>query len=240
MNCKVHVLLLRPADEPPPKRFDERLVISHIPLLDWEVIEDSVEKLKELLKDVEWLVYTSFRGVRATSKLAGLIREHVAKGKLRLAAVGPRTAEEVKSVIGVEPDLVPREYRGAVLAEELLDAGAHRVLFARSEKGLPEPVEVLRQHGVIVYDVPVYRMVVLERMVEAAVRAAPLYDYVVFTSPSIVEAFTSKWRGDTLRAVAIGPTTAARLRKAGIEPLLVPREYTLEALLREILSASCG
>ncbi len=233
---RLYVLLLRPADEPPPPRPSERLVISHIPLLDVEINVEGVKQLEALLPKCDWLVYTSFRGVRATARLSSLVARLHSEGGLRVAAVGERTAEEVEKVYGFKPDLVPREYRGEVLARELLSWNPGCVVFARSAKGLQEPIGVLRDARVEVYDVAVYDMVVLERMVEAAVAAAPLHDYVVFTSPSIVDAFMSRWRGGGLRAAAIGPTTARRLREYGVEPIVVPRVYTLRALLEAILS----
>ncbi len=235
MASRLHVLLLRPADEPPPPRPSERLVLAHIPLLDVVHLEEGVSRVESLLPRCDWLVYTSFRGVRATRRLSRLVSRLRREGRLRVAAVGERTAAEVREVLGFDPDLVPREYRGAVLAEELLARRPRCVVFARSARGLREPVRLLEEAGVEVHDVPVYDMVVLERMVEAAVAAAPSFDYVVFTSPSIVEAFMSRWRGGVLRAAAIGPTTAEALRRRGVEPLVVPRVYTLEALLSEIL-----
>lgn len=235
MASRVHVLLLRPADEPPPPRPSERLVLAHIPLLDVVYLDEGLASLESLLPRCDWLVYTSFRGVRATSRLSRLISRLRREGGLRIAAVGERTAREVREVLGSPPDLVPREYRGAVLAEELLAERPRCVVFARSARGLREPVEMLRSAGVEVHDVPVYDMVVLGRMVEAAVAAAPSFDYVVFTSPSIVEAFMSRWGGGRLRAAAIGPTTAEALRRRGVEPVVVARVYTLEALLSEIL-----
>ncbi len=236
-NGKVYVLLLRPADEPPPPRPSERLVIAHIPLLDVEYIEEGVSRLEGLLPRCDWLVFTSFRGVRATRKLAERVSRHRRERGLRIAAVGERTAEEVEKLYGIRPDLVPREYRGEALARELLEHRPRCVVFARSARGLPDPIRVLRESGVEVHDVPVYDVKVLERMVEAAASAAPSFDYVVFTSPSVVDAFMSKWRGGELRAVAIGPTTAERLRRYGVEPAITPGKYTLAAILEAILGA---
>ncbi len=234
MTEKIHVLLLRPADEPPPPRSNERLVIAHIPVLDWKPLTENLGNAKRLLESVDWVVFTSFRGVRAALPITEEIVSARKRGT-RIAAVGPRTAEEIRRLLGLEPDLVPREFRGAVLAEELAERGARRVLLLRSSQALDEPVRVLRSRGIDVHDIPVYTMIVLERMVEAAVSAAPFFDYVVFTSPSIVRAFFSRWRGGVIRAAAIGPTTARALREYGIKPSIVPREYTLVALLETIL-----
>ncbi len=65
------------------------------------------------------------------------------------------------------------------------------------------------------------------------------YRWVVFTSANAVDVFVNRAvfrKGrpplpDELKIAAIGPKTAAALQERGIEPSLVPDEYTAEAIL---------
>jgi uroporphyrinogen III methyltransferase/synthase len=75
---------------------------------------------------------------------------------------------------------------------------------------------------------------------EAAVREAAGYDWIVFTSANGVRAFFAALRssdpGSALAKgpslCAIGTSTAAALRREGAEPDLIPDEFVAEAIVR--------
>ena len=183
----------------------------------------------------EWAVFTSATAVdRTLSRLGALGLGAGALADVRLAAVGPATAERLARRVR-EPDLVPAEAKGEALAAAL---GPHvrglRVLFPRPAEGRPETVDGLVAAGAELVAVEAYRTV------PAAPEAiAPLGDWlergevdaVAFASPSAVDAVV---RGLGARAAllsrvllaAIGPTTSEALRRHGRSPGVQPERYT--------------
>lgn len=77
---------------------------------------------------------------------------------------------------------------------------------------------------------------------DAALRNLERYDWVVFTSANGVDSFFRRLRrqGKNRRALqdrrvaAIGPATAAALRREGVRPDVVPDEFRAEGLLRSL------
>jgi uroporphyrinogen III methyltransferase/synthase len=66
-----------------------------------------------------------------------------------------------------------------------------------------------------------------------AIKNLAKYDWVVFTSANAVDVCSLLLLGERpgVRFAAIGPKTADALRKYGIEPDFVPKEYVAEAIL---------
>ena len=228
-----HVLLLRPPDSGPGP-LSEVAVVAHIPVVVVEPLPGSVERVASLLGGCDWLVLTSPRAPRMLSSLAPEIRRLQQQGRLRIAAVGPKTRAALEA-LGLRVDYVPREYRGAALARELLSLQPRPrcALIPRSEKAVPDLVRVLRENKVEALEIPLYRVLEDEPMARAAASVADLFDYVVFTSPSIVEAFTRHYPrpgSPGFTPVAIGPTTASKMRELGYPRPLTPESYTLEAV----------
>jgi uroporphyrinogen III methyltransferase / synthase len=60
------------------------------------------------------------------------------------------------------------------------------------------------------------------------------YDWVVVTSPNGAEELLRRRRGALARVAAIGPGTAAAVRRGGVDVALVPRVSTQEGLLAEL------
>ena len=60
------------------------------------------------------------------------------------------------------------------------------------------------------------------------------YDWVVVTSAFGARELLRRARGELPRVAAIGPGTAAALRKGGVEPAFVPRVSTQEGLAAEL------
>jgi len=231
LGRRPHVLLLRPPGSE-PGRLAQTAIVAHIPVVEVEPLPQAIPEVEKLLEGSDWLILTSPRAPRLLADLAPKVKKLQEEGRLRVAAVGPKTRRALEE-LGIRVDYTPREYRGAALAEELAGLRPRRVLLPRSEKAIPELPLILRRHGAEVAEIPLYRVTPLHRMAEAAARAADLFDYVVFTSPSIAEAFTRHYprpRSPGFTPVAIGPTTAARLRELGYPEPLTPRRYTLDAV----------
>lgn len=177
-----------------------------------------------LLEEYDWLVVASARAVDALAA-AGAPRTWPAS--LRTAAVGAATAKAL-SKLGA-----PAPLAGPGGARELLDllAGADHwagrsVLLPRAEEGLPTLAEGLRALGARVDEVVAYRTLPVPpaALLRAWHAAAP--EAAIVTSPSASSALLRALGPRSLRAlrgiVAIGPTTAAPLRAAGVPVVLAP------------------
>ncbi|BEP17723.1 hypothetical protein PYJP_10750 [Pyrofollis japonicus] len=234
------VLLLRPHPvEPGP--LAEAAIVATIPVLRVVPSEESITKIAALLDKCDWLVLTSPRAPAMLKPILGKLRS-VVKSGLRIAVVGPKTAQKLREELGLEAVLQPREYMGKVLAGELVRLKPRCVLLARSEKANPELARILKENNIQFIEVPLYTVEPIDDACEAAARIADLFDYVVFTSPSVVDAFMAKYgrgkkpREATFIPVAIGPTTAKRLASHGFTEVLVPDEYTLSGVTRLVKS----
>lgn len=146
-----------------------------------------------------------------------------------IAIVGERAAGPVD---GLEPGVVLR----ASTAKELLERleGDGPFVLAGSSRRRPELPEGLRARGKQVLELDLYRIGTPD---ELRVRAWQLWtrdrpDAVAFYSPSAVDNFLSLGLpgGRSVAALAIGPTTAGRLRSRGIEAAAIAEPPGEEAL----------
>jgi uroporphyrinogen-III synthase len=175
------------------------------------------------LGSTDVLVVTSRAGAYAIGDAFG-------EGSCRasVAAVGEATAEACRAA-GLEVTFVPAVATGVALAEELpLPRGA--VVLARSDRAASAPADILRGRGATVREVIAYRT---ESVDPGAIPAA---DAVVFASPSAVDGFSASGIRPAV-VVAIGPTTAARVRsQLGIDPLICgPHDASIAALVGSVL-----
>lgn len=182
-----------------------------------------LERAASELALYDWVVFTSTNAVEAFLPLAG----GALPTRLRVAAVGPATADALRSW-EVEPHLTASKSDAEGLLAELgprVDR-RRRVLLPQASDARPTLYEGLTRAGadpvaVVAYD---------KRMpADAPRRAEELFftspiGWVTFTSPRIVrgfvELFGQDWerRRPELRAASIGPVTGAELRRLGVEP----------------------
>ncbi|MGA9524993.1 MAG: uroporphyrinogen-III synthase, partial [Myxococcaceae bacterium] len=165
--------------------------------------------------------------------------------RARIAAVGPKTAQTVRSY-GLPVTAQPAEGTGAALFEamkpELLEGD--EVLLPAAEAGRRELQEALEAAGHRVTRVVAYRSEradIAPEQVEGLVRAPP--EVVLFGSPRTAEAFLEAM-GErarallaTARVVAIGPTTAHALEHMEIPVADVADTPTSEALVEAVVRA---
>jgi uroporphyrinogen III methyltransferase/synthase len=102
------------------------------PPADWKQVDATLAHLREY----QWLVLTSANGVHSLFKRlrdTGLDIRSV--GHLRIAAIGPATAEALRAYWLV-PDVVPADFRSEALAAALREnVSGRRVLLARADRG---------------------------------------------------------------------------------------------------------
>jgi uroporphyrinogen III methyltransferase/synthase len=208
-----------------------------VPPQDWGPLDEAVRSLGTF----RWVVFTSVNGVAAFRERllgAGLDARSLA-GRL-VAAIGPETAEALRRG-GIEPDLVPAEYR----AEGLLDALRPRVgrgdavLLVRAAEARDVLPRELEAQGVRVTVAPAYRTVLArEGSGEiVALLESRRIDVVTFTSSSTVRGFLALLApADPRRLLegvvvaAIGPITAETAAEHGLQVNVMPHEYTVPAL----------
>ena len=109
------------------------------------------------LGEYDWLVFTSANGVRFfVERLAERGRDLRALGHLKLAAIGPTTAQALARFY-LRADIVPESYRSESLADELgRIARKQKILLARADRGREILLEELRKLA-DVDQVPVYQ-----------------------------------------------------------------------------------
>jgi uroporphyrinogen-III synthase len=162
----------------------------------------------------DWVVVTSPNG-------AALFAERRDGNHVRVAAVGPGTAEALRAA-GIEADFVPRVSTQEGLVEEFPQP-AGRVLFAGAEGSRRVVVDALGADFV-----PLYRTRLLEPSV-------PDGDIVVLASGSAARAFASL--GRRLPVVSIGPQTTRAARAVGLDVVAEARTHDLDGLVDAVEDA---
>lgn len=242
------VLVTRPADQGPALRdalqqlgaaVDVQPAIEIRPPEDWSAVDAELARLETY----HWLVFSSVNGVRYFfDRLLSVGRDHRALGTVKLAAVGPATAEALLSR-GLRVDVQPAEYRAEALAESLgPQARGKRFLLARASRGREVLAEQLRAAGGDVRQVVVYqsRDVPAPDPDIAAALSAGQYDWVTVTSSAIARSLAALF-GPSLRRsrlASISPITSATLREVGYEPAVEADVYTMEGVVEAVLRDS--
>jgi uroporphyrinogen-III synthase len=206
---------------------------------------ESYGPLDDALRDAKhfaWLVITSANAVRVLGeRLTGIGSSAESLAHLRCAAVGPSTAEAMRT-LGLKVDVVPEQYVGEALADALKDqVRGQRVLLVRAAVARDVVPYALTSAGATVTVVDAYRTVVPADAVERA-RAIfgtnLLPDAVVFTSGSTVTHLLNVLRDAGLvfsrdvACVSIGPVTSAALREAGLEVAAEAETASLDGLVK--------
>jgi uroporphyrinogen-III synthase len=246
----VRVLVTRPRERAQALCFlleDEGAEVATLPLLELEPPADPrpLQAAAELLRRFAWVAFVSERAVSAlvdATRTAGTLE--ILRTR-RLAAVGPATASALMAQ-GLEPALVARESTGAGLAEALLPRlqAGESVLLPAAEEGNRALEQALRDAGVEVIRVAAYRSRSSAAPEGWAGVCALPPQCVLLGSPRTVEAFLelpgARALIPAIRAVAVGPTTAASLIERGWPPAAVAREPTPAEWVEAVVLAMAG
>jgi uroporphyrinogen-III synthase len=190
----------------------------------------------------DWLFLTSQNALRALQERGESLEIRLAEaaGMVKIAAVGPATAEATQQA-GLPVEYVALKHQGTAMAEELRErVRGKRVLLPRSDRANPELVENLKEFGAKVTEVVAYKTVQPDQ--RSTERAKQLLskgaDAVLFFSPSAVHHLqdilgTEQFQELSQRALftAIGPVTERALRQVKIERVAMARDTTVRAVI---------
>ena len=204
---------------------------------DWSPVDAALSRLA----DFDWLVFSSSNGVRMLlDRLPAIGRDLRALGGIRLAVIGPGTAEELARY-HLRADAMPDEYRAESLAEILKDEGK-RFLLVRASRGREVLAEELTAAGGHVEQVVVYQS---DDVTQPDERIAELLsqgkiDWITVTSSAIARSLVQLF-GDDLRKTrlaSISPITTATLKELGYSLAAEATEYTMPGVVAAILACN--
>jgi uroporphyrinogen-III synthase len=160
----------------------------------------------------DWVIVTSPNGAREIARRG--------QNLSRVAAVGPGTAEELRS-LGIEPAFVPRESSQDGLMREFPQP-AGRVLLAAAEGARRDAVDALGADFVALYRT---RLLSPE---------PPAGDLVVLASSSAARAYAAIGGGAPV--VSIGPETSRAATEAGLVVRAEAATHDLDGLVAAVRS----
>jgi uroporphyrinogen III methyltransferase/synthase len=210
---------------------------------DWGPVDAALAQLTQY----QWLVFTSSNGVHAfLGRLLSTGRDLRALGSIRLAVIGPSTAEALRGY-RLEPDFVPETFNSEALAAGLKErAAGQRLLLARADRGR----DVLRQELMAVArvdQVAVYSQVdrvETDPAVLDALRRGEI-TFITLTSSNIARSLArivdapsqEHIRSGKVKLVSISPVTSHDARALGWPVAAEAKEATMAGVVAALVAA---
>ena len=216
-------------------------------LADWGLVDQALRSLRQY----DWLVFTSANGVAAFfGRLEEIGLDLRAVGHLRLAAIGPKTAEALRGY-HLKPDLVPARFQSEDLAATLkaqIQPG-QRVLLARADRGRELLREQLAAHCQV-EQIAVYSQVdalETDEGVMNALRRGEI-EFVTLTSSNIARSLIERLdttcrrriEAGEMKLVTISPVTSAEVRGLGCPVAAEARQATTEGVIEALIGLARG
>ncbi|QWH62840.1 uroporphyrinogen-III synthase [Bacillus mycoides] len=209
-----------------------------IPLLRMEgTSHRQIQHIAGQLHSYDWVIFTSKNGV---AFFLDSLRKKL-PGTIKIAAVGVKTKLELEKR-GYQVDFVPTAFVAEVFAEEFVKklSGNECILFPKGNLARDVIPVKLREMGVSLEELIVYgtKENVMKKQELIVALEVGKVDIITFTSPSTVDSFVrllegTNWREWTKKCTiaCIGPITE---KEANLyfPHVIVPKEYTVEALLQ--------
>ncbi|MGC2352624.1 MAG: uroporphyrinogen-III C-methyltransferase [Candidatus Udaeobacter sp.] len=203
-----------------------------------------LREFAELVQDAhtyDWIVFTSANGVEAFFDIFFKLYDDAREiGGVRIAAIGPATAQRVKD-FHLHVDLQPEEFVAEAVMREFKKQGNIenlRILLVRAEKARDVLPKELSVAGAIVDEAFAYRTVPETRDTSGARHqlAQDGADLITFTSSSTVENFLAlglPWPKG-MRIASIGPITSKTVRDQGLKVDVEARRHDINGLVQAI------
>ena len=234
------IVVTRPRDQVGPLADAlERLgaTVLAVPLVEIAPIEDAsaLDAALARIESYDWVVFTSANGVAgARQRLAGT---SLPEGT-RVAAVGPATAEAVRT-LGVEAAFVPDRFAAEEIAAGLGPVQGVRILLPQADIASPSLAVELRSRGAVVDAVAAYRTIAIEPSQDDMLELERGVDAIVLASGSAARSLAASRVGrvaESAVVVCIGPKSAQAAREAGLRVGLVADEANAEGIIDALTS----
>jgi uroporphyrinogen III methyltransferase/synthase len=195
----------------------------------------------------DWLVFTSANGVHSLiRRIVALNRDLRDLGRVKLAAIGPKTAEVLRAYHLKADVIPPTTFSSEGLASALIPhIGGQKVLLARANRGRDVLQMELARHAAVVEQVCVYEQVDIsepDTAVLDALRRGEI-QYITLPSGNIARGVLGQFdetirgrveRGD-IRLVAISPETGRVVRSLGYPVAAEAEEFTEDGLIAALI-----
>jgi uroporphyrinogen III methyltransferase/synthase len=215
--------------------------IDVVPPASWEEVDRAVQ----VIESYDWLIFTSANAVKYfMGRLRTLGKDlRILKG-VSICTVGPKTAEALEGH-GLRADLVPEDFKaeGVLVALGGVQVKGRKFLIPRAKIAREIIPDRLRELGAEVTVATAYENVKPAADVE---RTKKLFQEkkisaVTFTSSSTVHNFVEmlgqkeyKSLLDGVAVACIGPVTAKTAEEYGMKIDIMPKEYTIPALVESM------
>ncbi|GAX90502.1 uroporphyrinogen-III C-methyltransferase [Effusibacillus lacus] len=217
-------------------------VIRLVPPSDWGPVDHALHNLETF----DWIVFTSVNGVEFFFGRMLEMEIDVRRIRGKIASVGATTEEALRQR-GLIADLIPQQFVGEALFEELAShvRSGQKVLLPRADiarKALPE---ALRQIGCKVVEVDVYENVPVFEHAQEALQMLSDGDIhaITFTSSSTVKNFVKILEGEDLHSLlqrvtiaSIGPITTETAEKMGLRVDVTAETHTIQGLVEALIA----
>ena len=170
-----------------------------------------VENIFKKIKDAQWLVFTSKNANMGECELPAGVK---------IAVVGKKTQEALRTTCGLEADFVSLQAAGLELGKSLMNIAAGKVVYLCAEvtSGLLE--EAMKDYGELI-KIPVYRNEYVDTYAEYEMKDFSDVSGIAVTSGISGERI--KWLIDKLGesgevpVYSIGPACSKKLAEAGVK-----------------------
>ena len=212
--------------------------IDVVPPASWAELDSAIQTIESY----QWIIFTSANAVKYfMDRLRGLGKDlRILKG-VNICTVGPKTAELLLQY-GLKADLIPAEFKaeGVVAALGGLKVKGLKILVPRAKAAREIIPDRLREQGASVTVATAYENV---RPTADVDRIRKLFaenkiSALTFTSSSTVHNFVEilgqkeyKTFLQGVTVACIGPVTAKTAKEYGMKIDVMPKEYTIPALV---------
>ncbi len=201
-----------------------------------------LDHLIHQLSQYDVLIFTSQNAVtRFFERLQQLGFDSRALGKTKIAVVGERTAQAVRS-FHLRPDFVPETFNAVSLAQMLKPiARGKRFAWPRASRGNDELTAPLVAAGGQVDTVVAYRHADVTEPNETIHQSLDQrkVDWVLVTSPAIARSLYQMFHESLQYAklASLSPTITATLAELGLSATVTAKQQTLSSLVESIIQS---
>ena len=200
-----------------------------------------VENLLEKIKDAQWLVFTSKNAVAGFAYNMG---EFELPDGIKIAVVGSKTKEALRTACGLETDFVSLQATGMELGRSLMNIAAGKIVYLCAEVTSGSLEAAMKDYGELV-KIPVYRNEYVDTYAEYGMKDYSDVSGIAVTSGSSGERI--KWLIDKLgescevSVYSIGPACSRKLVEAGVPEgrIIEACEHSYSGLV-DVIKKSAG